>query len=82
MQNVFVKSDYKSCGWNFIERIKLFLLDLKCCKDRITKGYCEKDLWSIDYWFGSNAKHAIRFPTGSEGLSWCICRKIFGRIVS
>lgn len=51
MQNVFVKSDYKSCGWNFIERIKLFLLDLKCCKDRITKGYCEKDLWSIDYWF-------------------------------
>ena len=25
--------------------------DLKCAYERVTKGYCFRDLWNIDYWF-------------------------------
>lgn len=34
-----------------IKNIKHFLFDLKCCRDRILKGYCEKDAWDMDRWF-------------------------------
>ena len=34
-----------------IKNIKHFLFDLKCCRDRIRKGYCEKDAWDMDRWF-------------------------------
>ena len=34
-----------------ISSILQFFSDLKCCLDRIRKGYCEKDLWEIDTWF-------------------------------
>ena len=34
-----------------IKNIKHFLFDLKCCRDRIRKGYCEKDAWDMDLWF-------------------------------
>lgn len=34
-----------------IKSIKHFLFDLKCCRDRIRKGYCEKDAWDMDHWF-------------------------------
>lgn len=49
MKNVFDRSDYR--GWNIFRWLKLFVFDLKCCRERITKGYCQKDLWNIDYWF-------------------------------
>ena len=31
--------------------IRQLFRDLKCCLDRIRKGYCVKDLWEIDTWF-------------------------------
>ena len=31
--------------------IRQLFRDLKCCLDRISKGYCVKDLWEIDTWF-------------------------------
>ncbi len=34
-----------------IKNIKYFLRDLKCCRDRIRKGYCEKAAWDVDRWF-------------------------------
>ena len=34
-----------------IKNIKHFLFDLKCCRDRIRKGYCGKDAWDMDLWF-------------------------------
>lgn len=34
-----------------IKNIKHFFFDLKCCRDRILKGYCEKDMWDMDVWF-------------------------------
>lgn len=34
-----------------IKNIKHFLFDLKCCRDRIRRGYCEKDAWDVDLWF-------------------------------
>lgn len=34
-----------------IQNIKHFFFDLKCCRDRIRKGYCEKDAWDLDVWF-------------------------------
>lgn len=27
------------------------VFDLKCCVQRIRKGYCTKDLWNMDDWF-------------------------------
>ena len=27
------------------------VFDLKCCAQRIRKGYCVKDLWDMDSWF-------------------------------
>lgn len=34
-----------------IQNIKHFFFDLKCCRDRIRKGCCEKDAWDLDVWF-------------------------------
>ena len=31
--------------------IRQLFRDLKCCLERIRKGYCVKDLWEIDTWF-------------------------------
>lgn len=31
--------------------IKEFVHDIKRCHDRIYKGYCDHDVWSIDRWF-------------------------------
>ena len=28
-----------------------FFRDLKYCGQRIQKGYCDKDVWDLDYWF-------------------------------
>ena len=47
--SVFDKSDYSFR--RPISSIRQFFRDLKCCLDRIRKGYCVKDLWEIDTWF-------------------------------
>ena len=30
--------------------IKQLRRDLRCCWQRITKGYCERDVWGMDGW--------------------------------
>ena len=47
--SVFDASDYSIR--RPISSIRQFFRDLKCCLDRIRKGYCVKDLWEIDTWF-------------------------------
>lgn len=47
--SVFYLSDYSIR--RPISSIRQFFSDLKCCLDRIRKGYCVKDLWEIDTWF-------------------------------
>ena len=53
MRNVWNRDPYRwykyKKDWKAI--IGQFRLDLRCCRQRITKGYCEKDLWSIRDWF-------------------------------
>lgn len=39
--------------WEFIKDIPFLI---RCCHQRIHKGYCVKDTWSIDYWFISTLK--------------------------
>lgn len=47
--SVFYDSDYSIR--RPISSIRQLCHDLKCCLDRISKGYCVKDLWEIDTWF-------------------------------
>lgn len=47
--SVFYESDYSIR--RPISSIRQLFRDLKCCMDRIRKGYCVKDLWEIDTWF-------------------------------
>ena len=53
MRNVWDREPYRwykyKKDWKAI--VRQFRLDLRCCRQRITKGYCEKDLWSIRDWF-------------------------------
>lgn len=55
---IFNKSTYR--GENPVKKLRLFFQDLKFCVQRIRKGYCDRDLWSIDYWFLN------QFPTMLE----------------
>ncbi len=49
---VFDKADYRyQLHKNIFGIPGLFLRDLKCCGQRIRKGYCYKDLWDIGDWF-------------------------------
>lgn len=51
MKNVWEWQDFK---WRLKEPWKLprlFWKNVKYSWQRITKGYCDKDLWSIDDWF-------------------------------
>ena len=34
-----------------VKIIQLLMDDIKCCTERITKGYCSKDVDNIDIWF-------------------------------
>lgn len=53
MYNVFLLSDVKMYfrGREFLEIPKEIFRNLKCCVQRITKGYCFRDLWNINDWF-------------------------------
>ena len=46
---IFRKDTYR--GENPISIVRLFCQDIKFCLQRICKGYCDRDLWNIDYWF-------------------------------
>lgn len=52
MQSVFEKEDYR---WQFHKNPfgipGLFFKDVKCCFQRIRKGYCNKDTWNMYDWF-------------------------------
>lgn len=51
MYNVWDKSDFwyeRKRPWNIP---RLVLRNIKYSWQRITRGYCDKDLWNIDYWF-------------------------------
>lgn len=49
---IFSKSDYGyQLRKNFLKVPVMFMRDIKCCWQRIHKGYCYKDLWSIHDWF-------------------------------
>lgn len=53
MSQIFNRFDYRY-AWRrnkFSGVLRRFFRDLKCCKDRIAKGYCEYDTWSIRDWF-------------------------------
>ncbi len=50
-----------------------FARDLRCCVQRIRKGYCYKDLWEIDTWFLSIIPEMIReFKENSNGFNCMI----------
>lgn len=53
MFNVFLLSSVRDYfrGKEFHKIPKEMLRDLKCCYQRIKKGYCYRDLWNIDSWF-------------------------------
>ena len=51
MDNVWNKTDFwheRRSPWKIPG---LVLRNIKYSFQRITKGYCDKDLWNIDYWF-------------------------------
>jgi len=53
MNNVWDKTDFwyeRKRPWKLPE---LIFRNIKYSWQRITKGYCNKDLWNIDYWFMS-----------------------------
>ena len=54
---IFDKSTYR--GVNPVKKLRLFFQDLKFCVQRIRKGYCDRDLWSIDYWFLNQIPHML-----------------------
>ena len=51
MRSVFNKSEYGRLRHRPIRIIQLLMDDIKCCIERITKGYCSKDVDNIDIWF-------------------------------
>ena len=51
MRSVFNKSEYGRLRHRPVRIIQLFMGDIKCCIERITKGYCSKDVDNIDIWF-------------------------------
>lgn len=53
MYNVFLLSSVKRNlkSKEFCNIPKEILRDLKCCVQRIKKGFCYRDIWNIDSWF-------------------------------
>lgn len=53
MYSVFLLSNVKSSfkRKKFLKGFKEIFRDLKCCVERVKKGYCFRDIWNIDSWF-------------------------------
>lgn len=53
MYNVFLLSNVKMYlrGREFLKISKEIFRNLKCCVQRIKKGYCFRDVWNINDWF-------------------------------
>lgn len=48
---MFKKYNYRLTKGNLRYIPKNFMHDLKMCKQRIQKGWCEDDVWNINSWF-------------------------------
>ena len=46
-----IKYVYRRLKHRPVKIIQLLMDDIKCCTERITKGYCSKDVDNIDIWF-------------------------------
>ncbi len=93
MYSVFQLSYVKDCVRfkEFLKIPKEVLNDLKCCVQRIRKGFCYRDLWNIDSWFlcvipdmleeFANTTRSIpgRFLKGDGSETEEESRKIFAR---
>lgn len=52
MKSVFWPDDYSyQIRKNIFKIPGLLIRDFKYCWQRITRGYCDRDIWSIDDWF-------------------------------
>ena len=51
MNNVWEWKEIKFYGKEPWKIPKVIFRNIKYSWQRISKGYCDKDLWSIDYWF-------------------------------
>lgn len=53
MYSVFLLSSVKNCfkSKEFCSIPKDVFRDMKCCVQRIKKGFCYRDIWNIDDWF-------------------------------
>ena len=64
MRSVFNKSEYRRLKHRPVKIIQLLMDDIKCCTERITKGYCSKDVDNIDIslisYEGESAKELIQ----------------------
>ena len=51
--NVFHKSTYRPWRYpsNWWNNIKQFFYNIKCAWQRVTKGYCDRDVWDLDTHF-------------------------------
>lgn len=54
---------------NWLRNIKQFFRNIKWAYQRITKGYCDYDLWSIDNWISKLMHDAlIEFESNCHGF--------------
>lgn len=60
MDNIWNKSDFQHERKRPWKLLRLVLRNIKYSYQRVTKGYCDKDLWSIDYWFMNLGKNIYR----------------------
>jgi hypothetical protein len=79
--SIFTKTGYglKYCITHPHEVIMHKIRDIHCAWQRATKGYCYRDIWSIDYWFLKTIPNMIDslkkvhhgYPNGLSDEEWC-----------
>lgn len=56
--NVFKKSPYP--WYCFISRIKHFIGNIRCAKERMTRGFSYRDLWSLDIFYATLFEESLK----------------------
>lgn len=52
MRSIFSRGNYHLRGWRHpFEPVVQLFRDIKYCYQRITKGYCDRDVWNMFSWF-------------------------------
>lgn len=73
MDNVWNKTDFwyeRKRPWKMLG---LVLRNIKYSFQRVTKGYCDKDLWNIDYWFMNLMPDMLQqFKETKHGFPSCL----------